>query len=96
MIEMISTKRDKNDDNHQITIISNLTQFDTSTPSNFRWGEYDRETFSARLEMVYDEIVHWKRNLYEIPRGKAGSDFVSEVSRLIQAYNDATTLEALP
>ena len=47
------------------------------------------------MDKAYEELVSWKRNQFEVPRGKAGTDFVSELSRLIEAYNDATALESI-
>lgn len=36
-----------------------------------------------------------KRNLFEVPRGKAGTLFVRELSCLIDAYSDATAIEGI-
>ena len=38
---------------------------------------------------------HWKCNLFEIPRGRVGTEFVQEISRLIDAYSDASALESM-
>jgi len=64
------------------------------TASNFVWGDTDGETLSSQVDKAY-EVVSWKRNLLEVPGGKAGTDFVSELSRLIKAYNDVTALESI-
>ena len=39
--------------------------------------------------------MHWRLNVFEVLRGKIGSTFVREVTRLIEAYNDATALESV-
>ena len=52
-------------------------------------GEKERDTFPALLNKAYEETVHWRRNTFELPRGKIGSALVREVSRMIEAYNDA-------
>ena len=44
---------------------------------------------------IYDEVVHWKRNIFLIPSGAAGKDFVSELARLLQAYADESSLERI-
>jgi len=93
--ERTSLERGNSGDDLQFTSLSDLPLFNTSTPPKFVWGDTDGETLSSRLDKAYEEVVNWKRNLFEVPRGKAGTDFVSEVSRLIEAYNDATALESI-
>ena len=45
------------------------------------------------IDRAYSEIVHWRRNLFKIPSGKAGTVFVNELTHLLSAYADATTME---
>ena len=47
------------------------------------------------LDTTYDEVVHWRRSCFLVPFGKAGRDFVSELSRLYLAYGSASTLKAV-
>lgn len=82
-------------DGFQLASHNDLPHFNTTNLPNFVWGDTDGETLSSRLKKAYEEVVSWKRNLFEVPRGKAGTDFVSEVTRLIEAYNDATALESI-
>ena len=78
-------------DGFQLASYNDLPHFNASNPPNFVWGDTDGETLSSRLMKAYEEVVSWKRNLFEVLRGKAGTDFVSEVTRLIEAYSDATS-----
>ena len=39
--------------------------------------------------------VHWRKNLFKVPSGKAGKAFVIEIARLLRAYAEAETLEAI-
>ena len=64
-------------------------------PPNFTWREKDGDTFTALLDKAYEETVHWRRNVFELPRGRIGSAFVRELSWLIEAYNDDTVLESI-
>ena len=43
----------------------------------------------------YNQVVHWHRNIFKIPAGKAGKTVVKELTRLFEAYADATTLESV-
>ena len=75
------------------TSVSHLPPFPPSSDSTFCWGNVDGETFSCALNGIYDEIVHWKRNLFKVPSGKAGTAFVRELSRMFRAYADCSALE---
>ena len=35
---------------------------------------------------IYQKIVTWRRNLFLLPRGKCGVDFINELSRLINDF----------
>ena len=51
--------------------------------------------FSEILDKTYAEVMHWRRNFFAVPLGKAGKDYVSELSRLFQAFGNASTLESI-
>ena len=70
----------------------------------FSQGDVDGGTFCCALNGVYNEIVHWKRNLFKIPTGKAGTALVQELSRtfrarelsrMFRAYADCSALESV-
>ena len=63
-------------DGFQLASHNDLPHFNTTNLPNFVWGDTDGETLSSRLKKAYEEVVSWKRNLFEVPRGKAGTDFV--------------------
>lgn len=56
--------------------MGDLPSFPTFPEPTFCWGELDGKTFSCALNGIYDEIVHWIRNLFNVPSGKAGTAFV--------------------
>ena len=47
------------------------------------------------MEDAYSEVVHWQKNTFTVPFGKAGKEFVLELSRLLRAYTDGTALESI-
>jgi len=65
-----------------------------SSPT-FTWGNYSGPEFTALVDTTYAEVVHWRRNCFSVPFGKAGSDFVSELSRLYLAFGSASMLETV-
>ena len=44
----------------------------------FVWGEVDGASFFATVSAVYDEIVHWRGNLFSVPHGNSGKLFVKD------------------
>ena len=72
-----------------------LPGFTAIPTSNFQWGDKDGEYLTQKLDQCYKEVVHWRRNLFKIPSGKAGTSFVREVSRMFQAYAESSALEGI-
>ena len=64
--------------------------------SSFHWaGNVDGLSFSHSIEAAYNEVVHWRRNLFMVPSGKVGKRFVSLLATLWQAYAEASALESV-
>ena len=40
-------------------------------------------------------MVHWRRNIFDVPTGNAGTAFVLELSRLFRAYAEGSALESI-
>ena len=39
---------------------------------HFVWGDVDGNSFTSLLDQVYNEIVHWRRNIFSLPTGRSG------------------------
>ena len=76
-------------------VVCELPPYEEAAAPNFQRGEIDAETFSHSIECCYAEVVHWKRNLFKIPSGKAGKAFVRELSRLFHAFGDSSAMECV-
>ena len=50
------------------------------------------ETFFVKIERLYEELVYWKRNLFEIPTGNAGKEFINELTSYV---NGVLTLQTV-
>ena len=75
--------------------MTDLPPFTDLVPPSFMWGDLGSSVFSVRINEVYEEAVHWRRNLFAVPRGKAGLLFVRELSRLLEAFSEAMVFTAL-
>ena len=72
-----------------------LPTFSPVADAFFSWGPLDSSTFVQLLNAAYDEVVHWKPNLFRVPYGKAGKSFVSELARLYKAFASVSAMECI-
>ena len=66
-----------------------------SSQPTFTWGQLDGQDFSQAIPAAYAEAAHWNRNLFLMPSGNAGKDFVTELVRLFRSYAEASALESV-
>ena len=62
---------------------------------NFTWGFINGGHSYALIDQAYQEVVHWRKNVFQVPWGTSGKQFVSELVRLFQAHAEATALESV-
>jgi len=72
-----------------------LPVFRKDTEPTFSWGLLSGEIFTETLVQCYRSVVHWKRNLFKVPFGRAGNFFVKEPTRLIDAYMSNSALQSV-
>lgn len=85
------------DENNQGTIQPNLPAFDI-LPSQIKeksWGNLTYDGFCKEINYIYEEIVHFKRNIFNIPSGKAGKDFVAELTYWLKQFNTNADLNQI-
>ena len=59
---------------------------------NFKWNQVEGEKLFSDLTTVYDKIVYWKQNLFLLPYGHAGKQFIKELTRIINAWTNDSPL----
>ena len=72
-----------------------LLDFSVMAEPNFTFGTLDGSTFCSTVSAAYNEVVHWKRNLFSAPHGKAGTAFVDELSKLYRSYGEGSATESI-
>lgn len=60
--------------------------------SSFKWGERDGTAFTNDLDKAYEKIVFWKKNLFILPTGNAGKNYIKEVTKLLNAWTQDSPL----
>ena len=48
--------------------------------------------FCDKIEATFEEAIHWRRNIFQVPSGSTGKAFVAELAQLFQAYADNSSL----
>ena len=64
-------------------------------PPDFQWVSHEWEAFCENITATYNEIIHWKQNVFQVPTGATGKAFISELARLFQSYADGSSLESI-
>ena len=72
-----------------------LPPFSSAAEIDFRWGSRSGEEFAHAVHCAYTEIVHWRRNIFLVPSGKAGKQFIKELTSLLNAYAQGSALESI-
>ncbi len=73
-----------------------LPPFQHMNAPSFAWSELmDGQSFSHAITAAYAEVIHWGRNLFHVPSGKAGISFVNTLSTLFRAYGEGSALESI-
>ena len=57
-----------------------------SSSNHFIWGESDSECFIPAIFSAYKKIVHWRRNIFMIPSGPSGKEFILKMTRLFTEF----------
>lgn len=79
----------------QANAMPDLPPFQMASATDFTWGNLSGEDFSCAVHSAYSEAVHWRRNLFLVPSGSVGKDFVKELTKLFNAYAQASALESV-
>ena len=67
----------------------------SSVLPDFTWGDVDGGTLVNLVTRSYNEVVHWQRNLFNVPSGSTGKDFIRELTRLIDGFSQRSTFEGI-
>ena len=85
------------DSNGKTEIRPNLPDFNV-LPSHLTekpWGISTTGAFCQEVNRIYDEMVHFKRNIFKVPSGRAGKDFVMELVSWLRHFNNNTDMNSI-
>ena len=61
-------------------------------PQPLVWGSHSLADIQLIVNATYDEIVHWRKNIFLLPSGKAGKQFIRETTRLLDIWTKESVL----
>ena len=59
------------------------------------WHDHAGEKFVMEINNAYDEIIHWRKNLFKVPTGKAGRSFITELTLWLDHYNRGMSFKGI-
>ena len=62
---------------------------------NFKWGSFDGDAITRKVNHTYEQIVYWKKNIFLLPKGAAGKHYICEITRLVNAWVENSPLKSL-
>ena len=62
---------------------------------NKTWGNISYESFCDAINGVFNEIVHFRRNIFNIPSGRAGKAFIEELTFWTMQFNSNSDLNSV-
>ena len=51
------------------------------------WGNTPYNAFTMQVNKIYEEIVHMRGNIFKIPLGKAGKEYIKELTFWLRQFN---------
>ena len=54
----------------------------------FYWGDVSGSEITNAINDCYEKTVFWRRNLFILPNGAAGKNYIREVTRLLNAWTE--------
>ena len=58
-------------------------------------GKITHRELCCEVGEIYDEIVHFRRNIFKIPSGRAGKDFITELTYWLKQFNSNAELNSI-
>ena len=61
--------------------------------ATFLWGNKSSLEFTRDLNVIYDKIVFYRQNIFKLPSGSAGKEYIRETTRLIRSWTTKSELK---
>ena len=62
---------------------------------NAQWGRMSGVEIRDSVMNAYQEVTRWRRNIFYLPTGKAGENFIEELTKVINQFNTGSSFESV-
>ena len=73
--------------------IYNMKRNASTDRIHYKWGNFPDNIFEKNVSIVYEKVVHWKKNMFLLPSGQAGKRYVDETTRLMNEWLHDSTMK---
>ena len=74
----------------QPTVENDIQQVTTNNERNeipmYTWGDYDSIHVIRSIEQIYEKIVYWRRNVFMLPFGKVGKNYIDQTNYILNEW----------
>ena len=77
--------------------MANLDSYTSARITNPNQVIYGLKTteFIEKTNNAYETIIQWRKNLFKLPTGKAGKEFISELTHWLEIFNTQENLNSI-
>ena len=68
---------------------------DEEVLSGATWGILKGRELKNAVDGAYNEVVKWQKNIFKLPSGKAGKEFLNILTELFNSFNVSSPLEPI-
>ena len=72
-----------------------LPNFLPAAPLKTSWGKQSSQVLSETLSRILVSVSSFRPNLFKLPSGSSGKQFVAECTRLVKEWNSSSGLESV-
>ena len=76
-------------------IQANLPPYLKVTTANSDYNNMDKITFAMTVNVIFEDTIHWKKNLFLVPSGKPGNDFLELYVDWLKKFNTNSSFQHL-
>ena len=51
--------------------------------------------FKSQIDSAYNEVIKWRKNIFTVPKGKVGRQFVEELTLWLEHFNESSVFQCI-
>ena len=75
-------------------VTQTLPSFKSVSRMSSSWGDLSEDEFTKAIDSAYAQVVHWRPNLFKVPSGACGKQFVADLMPNLKLMNTSPVFGA--